>query len=121
MDIGDAVRPLASLSSMQANPPTINTAFFAADLNSGTGTATNRPWPVMNRITITIALSLGARLALTINGGPQLFLNSGTALTANCLYAFSFGARPTDTYNLQLDTASVTVEALYVEAVCGGN
>lgn len=121
MDFGDAIRPLAKLSDVAGSgTPGANLNFLAADINAGSGTLASRPWPVTSRLTVTIALASGGKFFLTINGGAQLAFNGGTSLTSNCLYAFSFGARPSDTYNFQTDSAGA-VAAFYVEAVSGGN
>lgn len=121
MDFGDAIRPVAKLSDVvSSGTPGANTNFLAADINAGTGTLATRAWPVTSRMTVTVALASGGKFYLKINSGSQLAFNSGSSLTANCLYAFSFGARPSDTYNFQTDSAGA-VAAFYVEVVSGGN
>lgn len=70
---------------------------------------------------VTVALSSAVVFQMTMNDGATTVtvdLNGGTALTADALYTFTFGARPGYNYNFQT-VGATTVRLLFVEEVSG--
>lgn len=77
---------------------------------------------------VTVALTTGSVFNVRVTNGTTAYtqsLNGGTALTANCLYTFTFGVRASTngttalTYSFQVATDSI-IQTLFVEEVTGG-
>ena len=107
------IRPLATRDNMTSTTPGANTDFFTTDLTI----------PAMaHRITMTIAVSLASRLyGFCTNGSDvAIDLNGGSQLGAAQMYYITWGVRPDQTWNFQIDTAGV-VRYLTIDALDTGN
>jgi len=124
----------------QAAMPNIGIAALATVYNGAApGANTNiltdsvKVSPSASALRITVCLSTGSVFNVRVTDGTNAHtqsLNGGTALTANCLYTFTIGARRYSsqpytagttaelTYNFQVATDSV-IETLFVEEVTG--
>lgn len=69
--------------------------------------------PRCARLRLTIALTTGSKVDVRVTDGSTAYsqtLNGNTALTANCLYVFEWGARR---YSSQPATPGTTAELSY--------
>ena len=124
----------------QATMPNIGIAALATVYNGAApGANTNiltdsvKVSPSASALRITVCLSTGSVFNVRVTDGTNAHtqsLNGGTALTANCLYTFTIGARRyssqpyTDgttaelSYNFQV-AADGVIETLFVEEATG--
>lgn len=116
---------VAALATVHnGSAPGANTNIFSTSLKVS---------PSASAIRVTVCLSTGSVFNVVVTDGTNPHtqsLNGGTALTANCLYTFTFGARRYSSqpytagttaeisYNFQVATDSV-IETLFVEECTG--
>ena len=107
--------------------PGANTSFLSATYTADATTGII-PSPNAAAWRITICLTTGSVLDVYVTDGTDAYtqhLNSGTALTASCLYTFTFGVSRTKqdgstllTYQLRLSIDSV-IQTLLIDEVDG--
>lgn len=107
--------------------PGANTSFLSSTITAD-GTTGLRPSGHATAYRVTIAVTTGTVLDVYVTDGSTAYtqhLNAGAALTASCLYTFTFGVSKTAadgatalTYQLRVATDSV-IQTLLIDEVNG--
>jgi len=82
-----------------------NVEWFSADLATE---ATSEQFSA-SKFRIHLAINSAVKVAITLDSGTKwVYLNQGTALTADSAYVFDIPVRKTDTFNMRTDDSAGT-------------